>query len=436
MAGGKEKKDFPSFANSPACPSQETPRVTGAARNLVLICLASAGWAFHFGVGTQVIPHWLKNDTFLREPVFERQRDTIIGLIQATYYLGLGLTAMVVPWLMRRWGRIIPSSGMVVSGLTLALFPWGGSLAGWFGLRFVNGAAAGLSLIPLETLISRCSAKEQRTRNFGFYAVAITLSGALGLWGGLVFYYRCGSLAFYLGSITPLLGGLALEIWLNWPATEKEHSDAQTSIVSHHKFLSFGTAWSQGFLEGGMLAFLSFYLMSLKGGLGLSADTAGELMAVLTVGVILFQVPVSWLADRLGKVPVLMACYAVVVFGLLVLPWLLPSLWLGVLLFIFGACSGALYPLGLSLLGEDIADHRLPRLYAWYMAMECFGSLLGAPAMGLGMDWWGESAMFGVGLAAILGVLAAWIALRALHQRRQLQPSPVPDTGSSPREAA
>jgi MFS family permease len=184
-----------------------------------------------------------------------------------------------------------------------------------------------------------------------------------------------------------------------------------------------------------MIAFLSLYLMSHQGGLGLSADAAGGLMAVLMVGVILFQVPVSWLADRLGKVRVLIGCYSVVVVALIALPWCLPSIWLGMCLFLFGACSGGLYPLGLSLLGEGMADHSLPRLYAWYMAMECFGSQLGAAAMGQGRDWWGESAMFGVGLAAILAVLLAWVALRSMHKRRQQAATPAPSE-TSPREAA
>lgn len=82
-----------------------------------------------------------------------------------------------------------------------------------------------------------------------------------------------------------------------------------------------------------------------------------------------------------------------------------------------------------------MADHSLPRLYAWYMAIECFGSLLGAAAMGLGRYWWGEAAMFGVGLAAILGVLLAWITVRAVHNRGQ-QRSMISQPDSSPREAA
>jgi MFS family permease len=388
---------------------------------LFLICLASACWALSFGLGSQVISHWLRANG---------HSDGSIGLNHATYYLGLALASVLVPALMRRWGAACAAVGLIVTGVSLGLFPWAGSLAGLFGLRLVNGAAAGLSLIPLETLISRASAPEQRTRNFGFYAVALTLTGAVGIWAGLHLYRPGGTLAFYLGSAFPLAAGLMLLAWLPRSIPEAAAA-APVAVDLERHFLSFGTGWSQGFLEGGMLAFLSFFLISL----GMSADAAGALMGVVMAGVILFQIPVSWLADRLGKVPVLLGCYAVVIFGLVAVPMCGTMPALALCLFAFGACSGALYPLGLSLLGEGVPESGLARLYAWYMAVECIGSQMGAAAMGKARDWWGEKAMFAAGLAAVVLVLLAWLALRALTRQgagNDLASSPA----TSSREAA
>jgi MFS family permease len=178
-------------------------------------------------------------------------------------------------------------------------------------------------------------------------------------------------------------------------------------------YLSYATAWCQGFLEGGMLAFLSLYLVAR----GLSPDGAGTLMSVTLVGVIVFQVPVGWLADRCGPLPVILGCYAVLFGSLLVVP-ICPSLaWLGAALFVFGACSGALYPLGLSLLGAAASENHLARAYATYLAMECIGSQCGAAAMGRARDLWGESAMFGVGLAAVGAVLVSWGMLQLPWRR-------------------
>ena len=71
-----------------------------------------------------------------------------------------------------------------------------------------------------------------------------------------------------------------------------------------------------------------------------------------------------------------------------------------------------MYPLGLALLGDGLPDSSLPRVYSWYLALECVGSLMGPPAMGTAIDWLGDGAMFMVGLAAVGFVLAVWMLVR------------------------
>src|SRR6266404_8035958 len=48
-------------------------------RNLLLICLSSAAWSFGFGMGTQLVTHWLRA---------RDQSETEIGLNHACHYLG------------------------------------------------------------------------------------------------------------------------------------------------------------------------------------------------------------------------------------------------------------------------------------------------------------------------------------------------------------
>src|SRR5438132_4208844 len=115
-------------------------------RRLALVCLCTAGWAFSFGLSTQLTSLWLKDRGF---------SNTVIGLNQGSYYLGLAVLAALLPWLMRRWGARCAVAGMVLSGLATALFPVAGSLAGWYACRLLAGAAGALSLIPLETYLSR-----------------------------------------------------------------------------------------------------------------------------------------------------------------------------------------------------------------------------------------------------------------------------------------
>jgi MFS family permease len=387
-------------------------------RNLILICLASGAWAFGFGVGSQLVTHWLRA---------HHETDTVIGLNHGCHYLALALASLAVPWITRQFSMRMAALGLILCGVTLAVFPWADGPFGWFGLRLLNGAASGLSLIPLEALISRDALPEHRARNFGLYGVSITVGAAIGIWLGLDLYRPDNFLAFYLGGAAPTVAGFAIWRWL--VATRPHASDAAAParMSWSRRFLSFGTAWCQGFLEGGMLAFLSSYLMFR----GLSKDLAGAMIGVTMIGVILFQVPVSWLADRGGRVPVLLGCYAVTLVGLALVPFCPETVTLACCLFAFGACSGAMYPLGLALLGEGLADSSLARGYAWYMAIECVGSLTGAPAMGAARDLWGDGAMFPVGAAVVGLVVLVWFGLRS--RQRSAESAARPTAASTPR---
>jgi dipeptide/tripeptide permease len=66
----------------------------------------------------------------------------------------------------------------------------------------------------------------------------------------------------------------------------------------------------------------------------------------------------------------------------------------------------------LALLGERLPATELARANAWYLALECLGSLMGPALMGVARDWAGEKAMFAVGEVGVLAVLAGWLLLR------------------------
>jgi MFS family permease len=388
---------------------------------LLAICVASGAWSFSFGVGSQLVTHWMRGRGASTE---------LIGWNHSFHYLGLALGSLAVPWLTRYLGARGAALGMIACGPTLALFPWAGGPIGWSVLRLLNGAASALSLVPLEAVVSRDARPEERARNFAFYGVALTVGGALGMWAGLNLYEASGVAAFYLGSATPVLGGLSVLVWLRDAGPAEPEAGTPVPLSWRRHFLSFGTAWSQGFLEGVLIAFLALYLVEVR---GLTHDLAGDLMGITTIGVILFQVPVSWLADRLGRVPVVLGCYAVVIAAQVLAPLLPVMVPLACCLFAFGGCAGAMYPLGLALLGEGLPDSALARSYSWYLAMECLGSLMGPPVVGVALELWGWGSMFAINVAAVALVLAIWFALQ--RSGRAAAGRSTPDTAQGRRVA-
>jgi MFS family permease len=175
--------------------------------------------------------------------------------------------------------------------------------------------------------------------------------------------------------------------------------------------LSYGTAWVQGFLEGGLITFLSIYLLTR----GYAESEVSFLVGGLFAGVILCQVPLAWLADRLGRFRVLIGCHVLLITALLSVRWGPGTPLLAVSLFVLGTCCGALYPLGLALLGERVPRAGMARANAYYLASNCAGSLSGPALLGLAIDWFGQPAQFVAGVFAV----AVVVGLGAARNRRQ-----------------
>jgi MFS family permease len=379
--------------------------VSSPPRWLAALCLASLLWSFSFGVSAPLASRWLQDHGFSK---------TVIGLNTGVYYLGIALAANLVPLAMRRRAHLGLFLGMIASAVTAAVFPFGGGLTAWFVIRALNGMAGALSLIPLETYVNQHSPPDRRAQTFGYYAFCVALGMALGTLAGLQLYPIKPRLAFLLGGAAALFGGVVVWLWLprSWAPPEEKHGKAPLEFLRN--FLGFGSAWSQGFLEGAMIGLLPIYLLAV----GLSDDDTSWLMSGLMIGVILAQVPLAWLADRFGRTRVLVTCYLLTLVGMGCLFCAHGYWWLASWLFVAAACSGAFYPLGLALLGEKLPTSSLARGNAWYLAINCLGSLTGPVVAGWSMDSFGRDAVFLAGGGAVGLVLALWIAL-ATWQRRQ-----------------
>lgn len=370
----------------------------GSRRLLGLVSLASLGWAFSFGLGAPLASLLLQGAGC---------SSRTIGLNTSLYYLGVAAAAPLVPRLMRRRNRACAVAGMLLDAGTTAAFPLVAGAPAWHLLRFAGGVGTALSLIPMETLVNHNAPPERRARDFGVYAFCVALGIGLGSVVGLPLFPAWPRLAFALGGLVTLLA--AAPAWLGLAARHEAVGGpgSPISLPPSAGVLSLGTAWAQGFLEGGTLTFLSIYLLSL----GHSEAVVGGLMGGLFAGVLLAQLPLAWLADRLGRLRVVLACHAVVLAGLACVPWLRAPAPLAAWLFVLGASCGALYPLGLALLGERIPAEALARANAWYLACNCAGSLSGPLLIGVAIDAFGQRAQFFAGGCAVVAVLAAWLAV-------------------------
>jgi MFS family permease len=395
--------------------SVDRKRVRNSRRTFFVLCLASGGWAFGFGLGAPLASLWLRDAGCTARA---------IGLNTSLYYLGVALAAFAVPGLMRRYCRLCVVGGIIADAVVTALFPWADNWFAWSLLRLLGGMATALSIIPMETLVNHNAPSARRAQDFGFYAFSVALGVALGSLVGLLLYPLAPRWAFALGGLVTLTSALVAS--MGWPASQVQAesiNDGQASVAyaSSSYFtgganaFSYGSAWVQGFLEGGLLTFLSIYLL----GRGYTEGEVSFLVGGLFTGVILCQVPLAWLADRLGRWHVLLGCHILLMTALLSVRYCSSTPLLAVALFLLGACCGALYPLGLALLGERVPPAGLARANAYYLASNCAGSLCGPALLGLVIDWFGQPSQFLTGTLAVAIVVGLGTALSRQPSARE-----------------
>jgi MFS family permease len=374
-------------------------------RGMMVLCLASAGWAFSFGLAVPLGALTLRDAGCSASAV---------GFDTSLYYLGVVLMSLLLPVVFPQPGRRVIVVGMTLDGVATMLFPWAGGLVGWSLLRLFSGAATALCLIPMETRVNRDAPPGQRAWAFGLYASSVAFGLGLGPLIGLPLYPHAPHLVFVMGGVVALLAAVLVAVALPPSAPPVDEEVGEPFRWRALIVLSLGTAWAQGFLEGGMLTFMSPWLL----GQGYGEGAASGLLAAMFLGVFLVQLPGACLADRLGRTRFLLLCHAVVLAGLFCLPWCQRPFALASWLFLIGACCAILYPLGLALLGERLPGAALVRGNAWYLACNCAGSLSGPWMMGAAIDLLGNPGLFAVGIGAVVLVVAVWGTWALVEMRK------------------
>lgn len=377
-------------------------RVTAAARRrgMVVVIASVAAVGLSFGFTMPLIALLLERDG---------HSATVIGLNSATGSFAMLVVAPLLPRLMGRLGTL-PALylGIAVAAAALLMMPLLPSLGAWFVLRFVLGLGNAIHWVVSETWINTVADERNRGRVVGAYVTVLAaglacgplLIGITGIDGAVPFVIGAGLIA---SAALPLLfaGGAAPPVPAEAPSTLIAAARRAPALMA--------VALLIGFAHIVVLALLPVYGVRL----GLGQDTAVLMLSVFLAGSVVLQVPIGWLADRLGGEVMLAAGAAAGLAGAVALPLVLGGALLWPLLFLWGGAIIGLYTIGLSLLGERFRSGQMASAMAAFVMIYELGSLTGPVTAGAAMDILGT---IGLPLTMALG-FAALIAL-ALATRR------------------
>ena len=336
--------------------------------------------------------------------------ETAIGLSGAAAGLGILCAGLLIPRVVARFGtfRVVLVSTLIAM-VSLILFPHLQGAEIWFLLRFALGVGvSGLFSIG-EAWINAIADEKSRGRTIAIYVAAMATSFAVGTGAVSVIGFE-GWLPFVSGAIIVGVCFLPVVPFRHTdPLLDNEEPGADRNVMMQVLRLAFVlmlVVCLFGVLDGAVLALLPSYALAK----GVPESQAALPLTYMAVGVVLFQAPIGYLADRMSRARLLtIILFVVGTLGLFV-PQFDLNHWTGsVYLAIFGGLAFAPYTLALSLLGQRYRGLHLAAGAALFAIMWGIGGTSGPGVFGVVMETLGpDSLLYGL---AIMFLAAAVISL-------------------------
>ena len=326
--------------------------------------------------------------------------DTEIGLTAAAYFLGFVLGCLSVPKLLSRAGHI--RVFLSVAGLTAAsllMLEATQQLSLWILLRLANGWCLAAIYTTAESWLNEHALDHQRARLIAVY-VMVTL---IAIAGGQVLYGLLPVNMLFTGAAVMMMLAL-VPVGLfcgDQPMALKQKKFRTASIYALPPIARAGSFLS-GMVTGSLWTMAP--LIAEKN--CMEASSVSSVMLAMVIGGGVFQLPLGYLADLIGRVRVItaasLACTLVAVAGILVVPQNTGHL--AIILFLFGGTSLSLYALCAA---EANAKSHLSRveIATLFLLLNGAGSIMGPVMTGIVSNWT-EAALYVVAALSMSMLLA------------------------------
>ncbi len=335
----------------------------------------------------------------------------VIGLMATVMFLGLAFGAPFAGRCIELYGlRRVLSGGLITVAISMVGIGFVFSLPAWFILRFIMGAAFASVFTSCETLINRTSTEKNRGRNLGFYGFAFSvclMAGPAGLFllkYGLWFPFLLTGLGCCISAVV---------VTKSIPLIEEKKPKFKFDMAFIRILSPSLTAMVMcGFMEGALISLIPVFALRE----GFTEFHTGILLFAFMIGHGGLTPLIGILGDRIGLRKILLITYGIGAASFSFLVFLPSNMSISVLLLTGGAAVGALYPLGVGLLGEILPHEDLPRGNAMTTFCYGIGSIIGPFVPSVIMHFFLPKSLFLV--SALIYVSVLLVMIRKLSQPR------------------
>ena len=344
--------------------------------------------------------------TLMKEEGYD---NIVIGANSTLYFFVIAAGTPIVASILRQIGlRKTMMLGFLLMGITAPLFAFTTQLSFWFIIRGVMGLACCLYLISGQTAINYFCNDQNRAMVNGLDALAFSLGFGIGPIMGAVAYNLSPKITFLLGSGL-ILSGIVV-VFFGLPEKTVKFQKPNFSIIQKLK-LPLQGAFAYGFSVATLVSLYPLFLLEQNYGI----ERIGLIFGLFILGGLISTVPITHLADKMGKVKVLVVSVIIVivsVFGLSLIenPMITPFL-----AFVSGVGMSPIFPLSLALIGSTVTLNELSSGSAVFTSIYSAGCTAGPILSAIVMTMMGTRYIFSLMLVIFVLFLLSLIQPQKSH---------------------
>ncbi|KQL56242.1 MULTISPECIES: MFS transporter [Bacillaceae] len=335
-----------------------------------------------------------------------------IGTISSAFFIALAVGSVYIDRKMRGNDfSVMVVMGLFITAISAIAFPHTTSPILWLLLMLAMGTGISFNLVGIQTAMHVFSKEVDRAKVSGLYSLFFALGFAVSSITGPKGYVLSPMLPFYIGA--------AVLIVCCFIVNRKLKGRLIIARYPKHKTINkvpvplYG-AFVYGFAETTVIALFPMFLLMR----GVGVAEVGIAVGAFIVGCVIGTLPITYLADRVGRKKCFVVVIAVSILSLAGVVAIDHYQTMLLFSFITGFVVGPFYPLTLALTVQDLTQEELPSGTALFTFTYAAGSAAGPILSALVIASLGIQHIFSLTLVFFLSLLL-FVGLQLVREKHK-----------------
>ena len=367
-----------------------------------------ACWAILLGIGFMMLANGLQGTLLGVRAGIEGFSTFTTGVLMSGYFSGMFIGSLLTPILVNRVGHIRVFSALASLASISILFhgvyiePWV-----WMAMRILTGISFAGFYVVTESWLNDRADNETRGKVLSVYMVIVT--GGLGAGQFLLNLAEPSTIDLFI-LISVIISFGLIPILLTVKPAPNFSTSSKMSVIELYRASPLAlignclTGMAQGTLVGLGAIYASVVLVDFK--------SISWFMACIMIGSLIFQWPVGYISDRIGRRGVMAALSIVAICCCLLAPTVpKDSIWFYVVVALLGGAAMPMYSICLAYANDRLEPHQIIGASGSLVMVAGIGAMIGPIVIAFFMDFVNISFYFW-GIAMVFATILVFTLIR------------------------